>query len=252
MSIKTKLQTNNTSLQAILDTINTLPERGMADAYAVINVTYPEGSVCTCSSGNRTLELDNTLGYGFFLVNESGEWTVSCTDGSQTATKVVEITYEYQNINIELFYGTLFDSSVTSGWTQTGWSDHEASISGGLINLTGDPTLTSAALQNIGLYHYSEPVQCTSDMTLKVSVTAASCSYGSFNGEGKALLVAVSEPDNVDENIMDTVTSCAYIVASANIAGTGITSLSLPVGEYYLGIAFSNYVQLSADKVWIE
>lgn len=118
MSMKTKLQTNNTDLQSILDIINALPEE-MIDAYAVINVTYPEGSVCTCSNGNKTLELDNTLGYGFFLMDEGGEWTVSCTDGTNTKSESVSITAEGQWKSVTLSYQfVLFaDGVVADGYS---------------------------------------------------------------------------------------------------------------------------------------
>lgn len=228
---------------------------GAGKLFAAIHVTFPSGSTVTCTKGTKMLKAKPAEGstQWVFAVPEEGTWTVTASKDTSSKSQSVEITKKGQLEMVTLsFEQILFDSSVTSGWLKSGHSGHSASIAGGVIKLTGDTSLTSVALQNIGLYYHGTKVTCTADMTLKVSVTAASCSYGSFNREGKAKLVAVSEPGKVDANIMDTIDSCAYFVASANIAGTGITSLSLPAGEYYLGIGFSNYVQLSADKVWIE
>ena len=41
---------------------------GGAKAFAVIGVTYPAGSVCTCSDGIKTLKLKDTGGQDFFLI----------------------------------------------------------------------------------------------------------------------------------------------------------------------------------------
>lgn len=124
MSNKIKLQEHATDLQSILDTINSLPEAG-ADAYAVIAVSYPEGSVCICSNGSETLELDNTVGYGFFLVPSDGEWTVTATDGTNSKSQSVSITAEGQFESVTLsFQLILFDggdnTAVTGGWDYDG------------------------------------------------------------------------------------------------------------------------------------
>lgn len=134
MSNKIKLQNNNTNLQAILETINTLPEA--ADAYAVIAVTYPEGSVCTCSNGSETLELDNDLGYGFFLVPEDGKWTVTSTDkvdSTKTKSVEIEITNEGQFESVVLVYQSVIFSA------ETGLSE-EYAVSGTYLSPTIDVT----------------------------------------------------------------------------------------------------------------
>ena len=46
---------------------------GSAKAFAVIGVTYPAGSVCTCSDGAKTLSLKDTGGQGFFLMQGHGQ-----------------------------------------------------------------------------------------------------------------------------------------------------------------------------------
>lgn len=114
MSTKVRLQNNNVDLQTILDTINTLPEK--SDAYGVICVTYPKGGVCTCTNGSTVLAFDNTLGYGFFMIPEQGEWTVivEANNGSgKVARQPVTITDKGQFENVNISFGLyLFQEGV--------------------------------------------------------------------------------------------------------------------------------------------
>ena len=71
---------------------------------SLITVTYPEGSTCTCTNGTKTLKAKDTSGKALFNV-DVGTWTVSCTDGTETASQTVEITAEGQSKNVTLDYG---------------------------------------------------------------------------------------------------------------------------------------------------
>ena len=92
-------------------------------AFAIIGVTYPTGSVCTCTEGTKTLTLKDTSGLGIFLIPYAATWTVSCTDGTKTASKDVIITTDGQSKSVTLTYElVLFDNgtdntAVTGGWT---------------------------------------------------------------------------------------------------------------------------------------
>lgn len=77
--------------------------KGAGRVFSIIAVTYPEGSVCTCSDGTATLTARDTSGKALFNVTV-GEWTVSCTDGTDTASKAVSITHEGQVESVELSY----------------------------------------------------------------------------------------------------------------------------------------------------
>ena len=92
-------------------------------AFAIIGVTYPTGSVCTCTDGTKTLTLKDTSGLGIFVIPYAATWTVSCTDGTKTASKAVSITTDGQSKSVTLTYElVLFDNgtdntAVTGGWT---------------------------------------------------------------------------------------------------------------------------------------
>lgn len=120
------------------------------DPYAIISVTYPEGSVCTCSNGSITLTAKDTSGKALFVIPEAGTWTVKAVKGSQSASKAVSITAEGQVATVVLAYELiLFDGTdntdVTGGLKlqvgkiSEGGSVVSAPISGGKIkyNKTG-------------------------------------------------------------------------------------------------------------------
>ena len=119
---------------------------GISKAYAVIGVTYPAGSTCTCTDGAKTLTLKNTSGQGLFLIPYAGTWTVTTTDGTNTKSESVEITTEGQIISITLSYGLfLFDggdkTGVTGGWTYKITNSGYAGSFAREDNLTVDTTL---------------------------------------------------------------------------------------------------------------
>ena len=95
-----------------------------ASLRAVIAVTYPEGSVCTCSNGTKTLKAKDTSGKALFNVS-TGTWTVTATDGNKTKDATVDITTEGQFESVTLKYSLdiivngKFDYDVIGSWTSS-------------------------------------------------------------------------------------------------------------------------------------
>lgn len=92
--------------------------------YAVIGVTYPSGSTCTCTNGSKTLTAKGTGGKAIFVIPSAGTWTVKAVSGSKSTSKTVSITAEGQVETVTLMFETiLFDggdnTGVTGGWTYT-------------------------------------------------------------------------------------------------------------------------------------
>ena len=126
-----------------------ITRRGGGIPYAIIGVTYPSSSTCTCTNGTRTLTAKDTAGKALFVIPAAGTWTVKCVKGSQSASKAVKITAEGQAATVVLTYDLiLFDGTdntdVTGGLKlQVGNYDSavvsSAPISGGKItfNKTG-------------------------------------------------------------------------------------------------------------------
>lgn len=90
---------------------------------SIIYVTYPAGSICTCSYGGKTLTAKDTSGYALFNV-KPGTYTVEChtSDNSQSASKSVSVTAEGRSVGVDLSYYIYFYKagdeceSITGGW----------------------------------------------------------------------------------------------------------------------------------------
>ena len=144
---------------------------GGVKLFAVISVTYPAGSVCTCTKGTKNYKAKNTSGLALFAVPETGEWTVSCTDGTQTASTTATVSAEGKAVNVKLAYDLrLFDNgdecvSVTGGWTNAGYTYSSLlpappEISDGRIQLYGKSGGNTGigTAQSIDLTGYSKLV----------------------------------------------------------------------------------------------
>ena len=90
-----------------------ITRRGGGTPYAAIGVTYPSGSVCTCTNGTLTLTAKDTTGKAIFVIPSAGTWTVTATDGTNTKSESVEITTEGQSVSVTLSYQLhLFEAGV--------------------------------------------------------------------------------------------------------------------------------------------
>ena len=72
--------------------------------FAVIAVTYPVGSILTCTDGKKTLRAKTTSGLWLFSIPYAAMWTVTAIDGTKTTSKSVEITTESQSVSVMLSY----------------------------------------------------------------------------------------------------------------------------------------------------
>lgn len=81
--------------------------------YAVIGVTYPSGSTCTCTNGSKTLTAKDTSGKAIFVIPSAGTWTVTAVSGSKSTSKAVSITAEGQVETAELAYDYIIFSNET-------------------------------------------------------------------------------------------------------------------------------------------
>lgn len=69
------------------------PESGMA-----MLVTYPEGSICTCTDGEKSLRALDDSGACVFYIPSAGDWTVSASeDGAMIDKKTIAVTSGYQD-----------------------------------------------------------------------------------------------------------------------------------------------------------
>lgn len=167
----TVTMTNGT--QTAVKTIVINVDYALTIAYfsATINVTYPAGSTCTATDGSTTLNAPDTTGTWACVVPNAATWTVSCTDGTQTASTTVTVTADGEAVNVKLAYDLrLFDNGdectdTTGGWTNTGYT-YDAllttppEISDGRIQLYGKAGGNTGigTAQSIDLTGYSKLV----------------------------------------------------------------------------------------------
>ena len=200
---------------------------GSGKLFAVIAVTYPEGSVCTCVSGTKTLKARDTSGKALFNVSV-GEWTVSCTDGSSTVSKSVTITAPGQVESVKLSYALiLYDSGdeytdITGGWS--GFACYSGTSKGTFTKNSSSIYIKSngsKGAQSIAAAPVNK-IDITDISTLKVNVI-------SFNvqSEYRAYFLLSSRRDTSSTN---------NAVATIEIKGTGETTLDVSglSGSYYV------------------
>lgn len=153
--------------------VNIVADYAVTLAYfsATIAVTWPAGSTCTCANGSTVLTAPDTSGSYTFTVTNTGTWTVSCTDGTQTASTTATVSAEGEAANVKLAYDLrLFDNGdectdTTGGWTNTGYT-YDAllttppEISDGRIQLYGKAGGNTGigTTQSIDLTGYSKLV----------------------------------------------------------------------------------------------
>ena len=86
-----------------------ITRRGVGIPYAVIGVTYPSGSTCTCTNGTLTLTAKDTSGKAVFVIPYAGTWTVKAVSGSKSKSKAVSITADGQVEAVTLAYELTID-----------------------------------------------------------------------------------------------------------------------------------------------
>lgn len=97
----------------------------LINAFAIITVTYPAGSICTCTNGTVTLTAGSTSGIWAFGVPVGGEWTIECHDTAADERAEYKIEVEQYGIYtcvLSYWNGELYDvgnqyEKVTGGWT---------------------------------------------------------------------------------------------------------------------------------------
>lgn len=120
-----------TNVQRIASTYN-------SGDYAYINCLYPVGSTVTCGNGSYIRAAADNIGAVIFGVPEAGSWTVTCTDGTKTVNKTVEIVSSGQIEIVKIGYETYL---IEDGFPHVTFTMY------GATQTTGNASLND-------LYHY--------------------------------------------------------------------------------------------------
>lgn len=152
-----------------------------AAPYAIIGVTYPAGSTCTCTNGSKTLTAKDTSGKALFVIPSAGTWTVKAVKNSQSASKAISITAEGQVETVDLTYGLYIfknGSGLTSGYSIKSNSLISApTVSGDTISWSGDSS-------SGGVAFYIDPAVALSGYTKLCVDFECSYNWGGDYGMG--------------------------------------------------------------------
>ena len=208
---------------------------------AVIAVTYPEGSVCTCSNGTKTLKSRDTSGKALFNVS-TGTWTVTATDGNKTKDATVDITTEGQSESVTLKYElVLYDAgdqytAVTGGWSSS-HAGYDSAASGGSTSFN-----TSSMTLNVG-YH--------KDACLSTANTINTSGYSTIN----FTISQFSDPNSYGDSYVGLTTNRSavpsYVAKKSAATGTISVSISNAQGSYYAAVSGTGSQTFTITKVWL-
>lgn len=221
-----------------------------AKVYAVIGVTYPTGSTCTCTDGAKTLTAKDTTGKAMFIIPSAGTWTVKAVKGSQSKSVAVKITTEGQVENVTLAYElVLFNNGVVSGYA---WDSSNvesgygyAQVSDGLIYLGGSTWDNGLVFKpGWGEIGISSAIGLSDYSTLKVRLNKIDSAKGTAK-------IQVGTTALGDDTATTTVTLTAGTTTSLDISSiTGSKYISLYAQSDTS--AYGNSIKAYFDKVWLE
>lgn len=221
-----------------------------AAPYAIISVTYPSGSVCTCTNGTLTLTAKDTSGKALFVIPSAGTWTVKAVKGSQSASKAVSITAEGQVEIVTLTYELiLFDNGIIG---DVKWDASKVDDTTYCTNSVADVIRLAGIVYDNGLVFVAP--SATRGISSAIDLT----NYNKVNVRVKHVL-------------SNTGTAKFYVgtsalgnqIATANIALTDGQISSLDISSVteskYISIyvaptngSYGNKIDVEFDKVWLE
>ena len=217
---------------------------GGAKAFAVISVTYPEGSTCTCSDGIKTLKLKDTSGQGFFLIPYAGTWIVTATDGTNTKSESVEITSEGQSESVVLNYQlVLFDNGIVNNITWDATIQPPYSISGvsSVIEVGGNAYDDGiSAIYPMGGRGTTNAINLSTYETLKVTVLNTS-------GNGK-VSVGIGSAATQKDILSGDISSVAESTTTFDISALNDSYFIAIYGHPLVLGTFNAKI----SKVWLE
>lgn len=209
---------------------------GGSGPYAFIVVAYPAGSTCTASDGTTTLTAPDTSGSWVCKVPNAGTWTISCTDGTDTASANVSITTEGQREEVALSYTIYLVQDGQLILTPTLTYVNTPTSSGGYVNFTASGNYY--CLVDFG------PIDCTGKSEIIIDVGAGSTSF-----INTAMMPSIGLSDSAPSVSQSTGAVSPY-AAYTKMTGTSpdVTpgTYTVPLsytGSYHIWLAFSGSAQ---------
>lgn len=225
-----------------------------AKVYAVIGVTYPTGSICTCSNGSKTLTTKDTSGKAMFIIPSAGTWTVTAVSGSKSKSKAVSITAEGQVETVTLIFETILwesgadqNTSITGGFAAN--DANYVTIGSDAVTITGNRTYFgsgSAVWSYGGNFYTKQKVTKGEFLYFGVNVTVNT----GTNADNRAWLYAANQYNFADSNTL------ARLEIPVTTGQTGVFRMPLTgITSAVLGIRVYGSMDLQTigiNKIWLE
>lgn len=226
---------------------------GGVSAKGFIQTTYPEGSICTCSNGTRTLQARDTSGYMMFILPAIGTWTVTATDPADptnTDSETVEITKEGESVSVKLSYrlwlykeGNEY-TDITGGWEKRAQNNGSG---GSLTKGISSMTVTGSSNTSVGGCGGGtvNVIDLREISTIYINVLAAA-NGSAKDTAGYALVVSEGNTNPALSNAL----------AGVEINETTLGTMSFDVSNVDEGvvciIAYSGKGQIEYNRVWCK
>lgn len=196
---------------------------GQATAYAVIGVTFPSGSTCTCVKNSVSLKANGSGTNVYFNVPEAGDWVVTITDGGKTKSQTVTISTAGQVEKLSMAYGLVLISGGVvqnpSAWTSSGVTTESGN---GFIDLK-----YTTADYSYGAYII--PVNLTNYNTLTIDA------YNAADSNCDYLKVAIKQTNDMTQP--SVASEYVDIKSRSSRPSTPLTlDVSGKTGTWYVGI----------------
>lgn len=213
---------------------------GGTKLFAAIGVKYPAGSTVTCTNGAKTLKAKTTSGQWVFAIPEAGPWTVTATDGTETASKTVEITAEGQLESVELSYSLwLYKDGIIETRVSGGLSAKKIAGSDGTYDLTNDGSVLKASADHtygqyaiVVAYSTENKISLTNYSAIEIIVKSTVNTYSDWPAKVGVHTTIESEKGNGSINAKYT--ASATIDADLTSQKTFTVDIDSLEGEYYV------------------
>ena len=197
----------------------------VAAVYAVIGVTYPAGSTCTCTNGSKTLTAKDTTGKALFVIPAAGTWTVNAVKGSKSKSTAVKITTEGQVATVVLAYDYIIFSNATGLNSVYSDGGGGAPVEIG-TDSSGKKTLTFTADGYSRMSYLKPAIDLTNYSILKIS--------GYADGNNAYLAFWSKVPLEYDPSVVAQVT-----LSNGSSPSSYTIDISKLSGNYYLGAQYA-------------
>lgn len=227
---------------------------GSSKPYAVIGVTYPSGSTCTCTNGSKTLTAKDTTGRALFVIPSAGTWTVKAVNGNKSKSTAVSITAEGQVEVVTLIFETILwesgadqNTSITGGFATNNTS--YVTVGDSAVTITGNRTYFGEGSDNwsYGGNFYTKKKVAKGEFEY---FCANIITNTGTNAGNKAWLYAADKYNFTESNTL------ARLEIPVTTGETGIFRMPLTgITSAVLGIRVYGYMQqqtIVTDKIWLE